>query len=234
LKVVNVARKHPARFWGLVGGAAVLVALALAIVVINAAGNGTAATSANRSGDPSASHPQMTQSGPEVSAPPANSLAPSAGPTGDPGAPENNAGKPGTGLALADNINRKDCGNFGWDSGPARIGGTNYESSIFAVCYFNKSVVSVDFAVPAQVKTLTGVAGIDDRTTNKDAKVAFTFIDDQGKPIVPSQTVAYGDHWSFSVPVENTDRVRLQAQLILPTSESPLVTMSWANLAFAR
>ena len=229
-----MARKHPARFWGLVGGAAVLVTLALAIVVINAAGSSTAATNANHSGKASASHPEMTQSGPEVSAPPANSLAPSAGPTGDPGAPENNTGKPDTGLVLADNINRKDCGNFGWDSGPARIGGTNYEASIFAVCYFNKSIVSVDFAVPAQVKTLTGVAGIDDRTTNKDAKVIFTILDDNGKPIVPSQTVAYGDHWSFSVPVEATDRIRLQAQLSLPTSESPLVTMSWASLAFAQ
>jgi len=228
-----VARKFPARLWGLGGGAAALVALVVVLIVINSSGNGSAATSANRSGTPSGSHPAMTQSGPEVSAPPPNSLAPSAGPSGDPGAPENNTGKPGTGLALADNINRKDCVNFGWDSGPATIGGTSYESSIFAVCYFNKSVVAVDFAVPAQVKTLTGVAGVDDRTTNKDAKVVFTVIDDQGKPIVPSQTVAYGDHWAFSIQVEQTDRIRLQAQLSLPTSESPLVTMSWADLKFA-
>ena len=35
------------------------------------------------------------------------------------------------------------------------------------------------------------------------------------------------------VQVEQTDRIRLQAQLSLPTSESPLVTMSWADLKFA-
>jgi NPCBM/NEW2 domain len=105
----------------------------------------------------------------------------------------------------------------------------DYPDSLPVSCFGSGDVASVDFLVPSGAKLLTGVAGIDDNTVDTNARVIFSVLDTAHKPLVPSKTLAYGQAWKLSVPLDGVGRIRLQTEY---KSNKDLVMARWANMQF--
>jgi NPCBM/NEW2 domain len=130
-------------------------------------------------------------------------------------------------------VDSKACGNFGWGNrAPARIAGVDYPKSLPVACFNNGDVASADFLVPSGARLLTGAVGIEDHTTNTDAKAkCFVLNAVTGKPLFESNSLAYGQPATrLSASVEGVTRIRLQVEF--SEAHSGLITASWASMMF--
>jgi len=236
--VERLTHEGSVRFWTVLSGIATVLALLFSVALtVTGDGDPSETTASVPSETPSPKTGKPTKSpGAVKAATPTNAgavePAKESTPTSLPSASVVSTADPEP-RELGDPLDSQGCGAFGWrNRGPATIAGVDYPSSLLAYCEEDADVVWMDFLVPIGATLLTGIAGIDDHSTKADGKATFSILDTSGDPLVRDRTLAYGESWSLSVPVDEVRRIRLQIQFKHEGSGG--TTAGWAGMKFRR